>query len=43
MRLATEGGAFAAAVSNGFAEGGKGVAELAEAVVAAANSRSWSS
>ncbi len=35
-RLATEGGAFAAAVSSGFAEGGKGVAELAEAVVAAA-------
>ena len=35
-RLASEGGAFAAAVSDGFAEGGKGVAELAEAVVAAA-------
>jgi formate--tetrahydrofolate ligase len=34
-RLAEEGGAFAAAVSEGFAEGGKGVAELAEAVVAA--------
>ena len=36
-RLAGEGGAFAAAVSEGFAEGGKGVAELAEAVVAAAD------
>jgi formate--tetrahydrofolate ligase len=34
-RLATEGGAFAAAVSDGFAQGGKGVADLAEAVVAA--------
>jgi formyltetrahydrofolate synthetase len=34
-RLATEGGAFAAAVSDGFAQGGKGVAGLAEAVVAA--------
>jgi formyltetrahydrofolate synthetase len=34
-RLATEGGAFAAAVSDGFAQGGKGVTELAEAVVAA--------
>ncbi len=36
-RLATEGGAFAAAVSDGFAQGGKGVADLAEAVVAAAD------
>ena len=36
-RLAGEGGAFAAAVSEGFAKGGKGVAELAEAVVAAAD------
>jgi formate--tetrahydrofolate ligase len=35
-RLATEAGAFAAAVSDGFAQGGKGVADLAEAVVAAA-------
>ena len=34
-RLAGEGGAFAAAVSDGFAQGGKGVADLAEAVVAA--------
>ncbi len=34
-KLATEGGAFAAAVSDGFAQGGKGVADLAEAVVAA--------
>jgi formyltetrahydrofolate synthetase len=34
-RLANEGSAFAAAVSDGFAQGGKGVAELAEAVVAA--------
>ncbi len=34
-RLATEGGAFAAAVSDGFAQGGKGAADLAEAVVAA--------
>jgi formate--tetrahydrofolate ligase len=34
-RLANEGGAFAAAVSDGFAQGGKGVADLAEAVVAA--------
>jgi formate--tetrahydrofolate ligase len=34
-RLAGEGGAFAAAVSDGFAQGGKGVAALAEAVVAA--------
>ena len=34
-RLATEGGAFAAAVSDGFAQGGKGVADLAESVVAA--------
>ena len=34
-RLAAEGGAFAAAVSDGFAQGGKGVADLAEAVVAA--------
>ena len=34
-RLATEAGAFAAAVSDGFAQGGKGVADLAEAVVAA--------
>jgi formate--tetrahydrofolate ligase len=33
--LAAEGGAFAAAVSEGFAKGGAGVAELAEAVVAA--------
>jgi len=36
-RLATQGGAFAAAVSDGFAQGGKGVADLAEAVVAACN------
>ncbi len=35
MRLATESGAFAAAVSDGFAQGGKGVADLAEVVVAA--------
>ncbi len=35
QRLAGEGGAFAVAVSDGFAQGGKGVAELAEAVVAA--------
>lgn len=34
-RLAGEAGAFAAAVSDGFAQGGKGVADLAEAVVAA--------
>ena len=34
-RLAAEGGAFATAVSDGFAQGGKGVADLAEAVVAA--------
>jgi len=34
-RLADEGGAFAAAVSDGFAQGGKGVADLAESVVAA--------
>ena len=34
-RLATEAGAFAAAVSDGFAQGGKGVANLAETVVAA--------
>jgi formate--tetrahydrofolate ligase len=34
-RLALEGGAFAAAVSDGFAHGGKGVADLAESVVAA--------
>jgi formate--tetrahydrofolate ligase len=34
-RLATEAGAFAAAVSDGFAQGGKGVADLAETVVAA--------
>jgi len=34
-RLAAEGGAFAAAVSDGFAQGGKGAADLAEAVVAA--------
>jgi formyltetrahydrofolate synthetase len=34
-QLAGEGGAFAAAVSDGFAQGGKGVTELAEAVVAA--------
>jgi formate--tetrahydrofolate ligase len=34
-RLAAEGGAFAAAVSDGFAQGGKGVADLAEAVAAA--------
>ncbi len=34
-RLAREAGAFAAAVSDGFAQGGKGVADLAEAVVAA--------
>ena len=36
-KLATEAGAFAAAVSDGFAQGGKGVADLAEAVVAAAD------
>jgi formate--tetrahydrofolate ligase len=35
-RLAGEAGAFAAAVSDGFAQGGKGVADLAEAVAAAA-------
>jgi formate--tetrahydrofolate ligase len=35
-RLAVEAGAYAAAVSDGFAQGGKGVADLAEAVVAAA-------
>jgi formyltetrahydrofolate synthetase len=34
-KLAGEGGAFAAAVSDGFAQGGKGVADLAESVVAA--------
>ena len=34
-RLASEAGAFAAAVSDGFAQGGKGVADLAEAVVEA--------
>ena len=34
-RLATEGGAHASAVSEGFAKGGEGVAELAEAVVSA--------
>ena len=34
-KLAAEGGAFAAAVSDGFAQGGKGVADLAESVVAA--------
>jgi formyltetrahydrofolate synthetase len=34
-RAAEEAGAFAAAVSDGFAQGGKGVADLAEAVVAA--------
>ena len=34
-RLAQEAGAFAAAVSDGFAQGGKGVASLAEAVVEA--------
>ena len=34
-KLAAEGGAFASAVSDGFAQGGKGVADLAEAVVAA--------
>ena len=34
-KLAGEGGACAAAVSDGFAQGGKGVADLAEAVVAA--------
>ena len=34
-RLATEAGAYAAAVSDGFAQGGKGVADLAESVVAA--------
>ena len=34
-RLATEAGAFGAAVSDGFAQGGKGVADLAEAVAAA--------
>jgi formate--tetrahydrofolate ligase len=35
-RLATEAGAFGAAVSDGFAQGGKGVADLAEAVADAA-------
>ncbi len=35
VRLATEAGAFAAAVSDGFAQGGKGVADLAETVVEA--------
>ncbi|MDQ2939808.1 MAG: formate--tetrahydrofolate ligase [Actinomycetota bacterium] len=34
-RLADEGGVFAVAVSDGFAQGGKGAADLAEAVVAA--------
>ncbi len=34
-KLAGEGGAFAAAISDGFAQGGKGVADLAESVVAA--------
>ena len=34
-KLAAEGGAFASAVSDGFAQGGKGVADLAEAVVEA--------
>ena len=34
-RLAGEAGAFAASVSDGFAQGGKGAADLAEAVVAA--------
>ena len=34
-RLSSEAGSFAAAVSAGFAEGGPGAAELAEAVVAA--------
>ena len=34
-KLASEGGAFAAAISDGFAQGGKGVADLAEAVVSA--------
>jgi formyltetrahydrofolate synthetase len=34
-RLARESGAFAAAVSDGFAQGGKGVGDLAESVVAA--------
>ncbi len=33
VRLAEQAGAFAAAVSDGFAQGGKGVANLAEAVV----------
>ena len=33
IKLAEEGGAFAAAVSDGFVQGGKGVASLAEAVV----------
>jgi formate--tetrahydrofolate ligase len=36
-RLADEGGAAGAAISTGFADGGKGAAELAEAVVAAAD------
>jgi formate--tetrahydrofolate ligase len=35
VKLAEESGAFAAAVSDGFAQGGKGVASLAEAVVSA--------
>ncbi len=35
LRLAREGGAAAAAVSDGFAKGGEGVTELAEAVVTA--------
>ena len=33
VKLAEQAGAFAAAVSDGFAQGGKGVANLAEAVV----------
>ena len=39
-RLAQEGGAFGAEVSDGFARGGEGVAELAEAVVAACDESS---
>jgi formate--tetrahydrofolate ligase len=39
-KLAGESGAFAAAVSEGFAKGGEGVAELAEAVVGACDQKS---
>jgi formate--tetrahydrofolate ligase len=40
LRLAREGGAAAAAVSDGFAKGGEGVTELAEAVVTACDQAS---